>query len=772
MFYQFFAPNGAAKNLKPLLIDNNQNNVCDTSFSHGNEFLFDSFQNKEIGHSGVFASVNNDKTINIVGYAKETAVLNIGDAILQKGDYVFKGFCGQKKNTVALQIWEIDNNEFATKILAPQIGFYENSQFSIDKETRIRIRIIVYKEANIDAICYPLIVKKNNNYLDLMGISNFSNGILFSTISSGILCVNGKSNKTFFYNLYDFTIEPGEYVLYGLNNVNKNTIAIQVWSLDENNNTEKLLCPHLGPTPYVSFTINDTIRIRIRFLVYDNETIHLICFPSLICKEKYPRFSGNLINFFNIDGEIGNSNVWIRSNKRDIFISGTPANTCVRIFGTATLYPGYYRYGGLSGMQKGTLAFQAWSLDSEGNIIETVCPQIGEGENNISYFMIKKITTIMLRVIVYASSVCLNVSCSPYVELVDTYECDFESISSIESQANILIMESGHDDYKIYKSIDGGYFNFLARTENDYFVDVDITEDKQYSYYYVADTTIKSKIREVGFNARNTSCVACLMYHYFMTTVDLENGGLSNSFVYVNEFESDLRYLSENNYETIFCSELVSFLKGEINLPEKCIMIVIDDGHYSVYKYAMPLLEKYNCKANVTIIGEKVENSVYRTEIPQNNYWMNSEEIAELYNSGYFEVGSHTYYLHNNNGRNGAHKEENETDEEYFSVLLNDCNNNNSLIEESIGKKPTFFAWPYNNPSLSGVFFMNETFNYDLFFVGDANYWDYTKTRTNYFVQNTYSSIPWHLVRRASRRTGEDFSTLLSDIFENKNPQY
>lgn len=49
-------------------------------------------------------------------------------------------------------------------------------------------------------------------------------------------------------------------------------------------------------------------------------------------------------------------------------------------------------------------------------------------------------------------------------------------------------------------------------------------------------------------------------------------------------------------------------LKAE--LPSKPILITFDDGYYSNYEYIYPILKKYNAKASIFIVTDKVGKEI------------------------------------------------------------------------------------------------------------------------------------------------------------------
>ena len=68
-------------------------------------------------------------------------------------------------------------------------------------------------------------------------------------------------------------------------------------------------------------------------------------------------------------------------------------------------------------------------------------------------------------------------------------------------------------------------------------------------------------------------------------------------------FEEYLRVLSDNGYTAVLYQDLMDFADQKKPLPEKPIMITFDDGYTSNYEYAYPLLEKWNMKAEIAVVG-------------------------------------------------------------------------------------------------------------------------------------------------------------------------
>jgi peptidoglycan/xylan/chitin deacetylase (PgdA/CDA1 family) len=112
------------------------------------------------------------------------------------------------------------------------------------------------------------------------------------------------------------------------------------------------------------------------------------------------------------------------------------------------------------------------------------------------------------------------------------------------------------------------------------------------------------------------------------------------------EFESDLKYLQSNNYNTITMAQLIDYVDNGTELPENPIILSFDDGYLNNYVYAYPLVKKYDMKMVLSIIGKSTDDF---TRIPDDDLdyshvtWM---QINEMTDSGCVEIQNHSYNLH------------------------------------------------------------------------------------------------------------------------------
>lgn len=183
------------------------------------------------------------------------------------------------------------------------------------------------------------------------------------------------------------------------------------------------------------------------------------------------------------------------------------------------------------------------------------------------------------------------------------------------------------------------------------------------------------------------------MYHHMLP----QESRWGNYVISPSQFEEDLQYIQKCGYTTISAAELLAYYDEGMPLPERPIMITFDDGNTSFYEYAYPLLQKYNMKAIVSIIGSQTER--YSNGEKQNvTYsYMTWDMLREMQESGLVEIGNHTFDMHSNRRgeRYGIRIQFGETAEEYREALFHDIGGLSDRMNEELGGWPEVFAYPF-----------------------------------------------------------------------------
>ncbi|MBU3942553.1 polysaccharide deacetylase family protein, partial [Patescibacteria group bacterium] len=159
-----------------------------------------------------------------------------------------------------------------------------------------------------------------------------------------------------------------------------------------------------------------------------------------------------------------------------------------------------------------------------------------------------------------------------------------------------------------------------------------------------------------------------LMYHH------IGYSDVNPSF-YVDPvmFESQMKYLAEKKYNPITFHELLNKLNGDGELPENPLIISFDDGWKSQYKFAFPILKKYNFRAVFFPVVNYIGAESYMT-------W---SELKELTSNG-MEIGSHT--INHPNLLNLSD-----------SYLKYEIETSKLILEKNLKQKVEILSYPYCN---------------------------------------------------------------------------
>ena len=133
-----------------------------------------------------------------------------------------------------------------------------------------------------------------------------------------------------------------------------------------------------------------------------------------------------------------------------------------------------------------------------------------------------------------------------------------------------------------------------------------------------------------------------------------------------------MKYLAENGYTTIDLYDLSLGIAGKKPLPDKPVIITIDDGYLDSYDNAFPILQKYEQKATIFVVTDFLNQ-----QLPQYLSW---QMVVEMANAGIrFEPHSQTHP----DLRNGT--------EEFFKWQLQGSQETLALY---LGYTPRYFAYP------------------------------------------------------------------------------
>jgi len=162
------------------------------------------------------------------------------------------------------------------------------------------------------------------------------------------------------------------------------------------------------------------------------------------------------------------------------------------------------------------------------------------------------------------------------------------------------------------------------------------------------------------------------------------------------QLEEDLEWLSCNGFCSVSADQLIKYTRGCGVLPEKPVLITFDDGFYNNLSLALPILEKYDMCAVVSIVGRYTDEYAAADPHADSYSYLTWQDISALLSSGRIEIGSHTYDMHSGNGgRQGCAMLSGESTESYSERLKADIDRLRSELHERCGTEPVVFAYPF-----------------------------------------------------------------------------
>ncbi len=185
-----------------------------------------------------------------------------------------------------------------------------------------------------------------------------------------------------------------------------------------------------------------------------------------------------------------------------------------------------------------------------------------------------------------------------------------------------------------------------------------------------------------------------IMYH----NLSERSEKLGDYTISPTQLEADLKEIKARGYTPITVTQLCDYYDGKGELPEKPILLTFDDGYYSVYVYAYPLLKAYETPAACFVLGYYTQ--MYADGEKQDLAYahMTWEQLREMQESGLITVGSHTYNLHTPRGkgtRYGISINAGESEKDYCDAVIKDLQTLSDVMQKELGVTPKVFAYPF-----------------------------------------------------------------------------
>lgn len=189
-----------------------------------------------------------------------------------------------------------------------------------------------------------------------------------------------------------------------------------------------------------------------------------------------------------------------------------------------------------------------------------------------------------------------------------------------------------------------------------------------------------------GFEAplvpREQTRVAVLGYHNFSNTKPVSEMRMRTS-----EFCCQMQYIHDAGLSVITMEDFLQWLRGDRLLPERCVLITLDDGWKSVYTDAYPVLRAYGYPFTVFL---------YTKYIQVQGDSMTKAQIAEMQGQG-ATVGSHsTSHLYPKSWKRYGHDAE-----KYAQQVQTEIVDSQPKLKEMFGTCSAYcYPGGYNTPPM------------------------------------------------------------------------
>ena len=162
--------------------------------------------------------------------------------------------------------------------------------------------------------------------------------------------------------------------------------------------------------------------------------------------------------------------------------------------------------------------------------------------------------------------------------------------------------------------------------------------------------------------------IPIIMYHDITAIKDVSWD------VIPEELERHFQALQEGGYTPISMDTMVNHLRTGSQLPEKPVLLTFDDNYIGQYKYAFPLLQKYNYPAVWSVHTRFVGTGGQKPKATWN-------QLREMHKSGLVTIASHTV----------NHLNLKDLSDEQIEKEVTESK---KVIEKELGEKISYFTYP------------------------------------------------------------------------------
>lgn len=198
------------------------------------------------------------------------------------------------------------------------------------------------------------------------------------------------------------------------------------------------------------------------------------------------------------------------------------------------------------------------------------------------------------------------------------------------------------------------------------------------------------------FSPPGTRCqLSVIMYHSLVKN----EAGADRYVCPIARVESDLIWLRNNGYTSVSLEELIAFADGTGTLPPKPVLLTLDDGYRNNLTLLPALLEQYDMRAVIAVVGEYADIYTASGEDGSPHTCMSWDDLRRAAREERLELACHSYYFHHLESRKGAARKQGESVADWQTALTADTLAIKRGLEEQCGVTPVCYAYPFGQIS-------------------------------------------------------------------------
>lgn len=182
-----------------------------------------------------------------------------------------------------------------------------------------------------------------------------------------------------------------------------------------------------------------------------------------------------------------------------------------------------------------------------------------------------------------------------------------------------------------------------------------------------------------------------IMYHSLLTDPNRAGEYVISPAV----LEQDLQALRQRGYTCVLMRDVINYVFHGASLPEKPVVITLDDGYLNNLLYLPDILERNDACAVISVVGEYIDIFSRQADPNPTYAHLTWTDIGQLSQNPRIEIANHSYNLHHQEPRKGAQQNPGESDAHYRQLLTEDALALNQALLQHSGVIPLVYTYPY-----------------------------------------------------------------------------